>query len=110
MALEPVPDNEKHIVWRLGLRMTSTVAAGEAYSFDGLHVINAGANQAGLNIGTHSSLGTSWPGGSLPVQGIEFAQGLHIGPGEQLGWIVTQRTGATARTVQVSYQFSRIRI
>lgn len=103
----PVPDNERRIVWHMGAASPSNLPAGNLLQLIASLVIDNGAWQLGLEQTPYQYTYTS---SDAVRKGLTFEKGLWLGPGDQLGYFVNQRVGATAIPMQMLYQYSKVSV
>jgi hypothetical protein len=106
----PVPDNEKHIVWHLGIRTVAGIPAAEQLQVVPQIAFNSGAFQVCPEGGTMGATFGNVVAQQILSAGVSFPGGLVLNPADQLGWLVVGRTGATNITAQVAYQYTRLKV
>lgn len=104
-----VPEGEKHLVYRMGIRSTSSLGAGQVIQVTPIIAFNDGATQIGL--GQQLSSATAGiVAGDIVCLGHEFSTPFELLPGDQLGWLVVHRTAPGNQVWQIGYQYSKFRV
>lgn len=109
LEIGSVPSNEVRIVWRMGAASPAPVPAANSVILAERLVLENGARQAGLApaIGSSFALYTA---GDYVNQGITFADGFWLFPGDQLGYFVRNKTGGSTIVITTAYQYSKFLI